>query len=55
VHSTPLVNVFATVSEQQRAAFEQEICARWHDFVTDDGLELHVGMVTAIAETSSQR
>jgi ubiquinone/menaquinone biosynthesis C-methylase UbiE len=49
VHSTPLAGVVAGASDEQRAALEQDVCARWQDFTTDGGMEMTVTVTTVTA------
>jgi len=49
IYSTPLVEPVSQASVEQRAAFEQEVCSRWQELVTDSGLQMEVGITTATA------
>jgi ubiquinone/menaquinone biosynthesis C-methylase UbiE len=47
VGCTPLAAAVAQATSQARAALEQEVCARWQDFLVDGGLAIEVDMTTA--------
>jgi len=49
IYSTPLVEPISKASAEQRAALEREVCNRWQEFVTADGLSMEVGITTAVA------
>ncbi|MDX5152193.1 MAG: methyltransferase domain-containing protein, partial [Acidiferrobacterales bacterium] len=47
IYSTPLVEPVSQASAEQRATFEQDVCSRWQELVTDSGLQMEVGITTA--------
>jgi len=49
IYSTPLVEPVSQANAEQRAAFEQEVCNRWRELVTDGRLQMEVGITTAAA------
>jgi len=49
VHSTPLADAVAQVSDERRGALERDVAAKWQEFVTDGALILQVRMVAATA------
>jgi ubiquinone/menaquinone biosynthesis C-methylase UbiE len=46
IHSTPLANAVAAGTDEQRFALEREVCERWKEFSSGDGLATEVGMAT---------
>jgi ubiquinone/menaquinone biosynthesis C-methylase UbiE len=49
INCTPMINAIAGATNEQRLALEREICERWQEFATGDGLEIEVGMTTLTA------
>lgn len=49
IESTPIAEAAAQAGEAKRAALERDVCAQWQEFVRDGGMQLQVGMTTAIA------
>lgn len=49
IDSTPIAEAAAQAGEAKRAALERDVCAQWQEFVRDGGMQLQVGMTTAIA------
>lgn len=47
--STPLAEAAAQADQAKRDALEQDVRARWQEFVTDGSMSLQVGMTTATA------
>ncbi len=46
IHSTPLATFVTKASEAQRDALQNEITARWQEFVIDGGMSLEVQLTT---------
>lgn len=49
INSTPMVNPVSAATNEQRLALEKEICERWREFSSGDGLAMQVGMTTLTA------
>jgi ubiquinone/menaquinone biosynthesis C-methylase UbiE len=48
IHSTPMAAVLAKLDDSAREAFERDLCEHWQAFAKNGGMELQVGMTTAI-------
>jgi ubiquinone/menaquinone biosynthesis C-methylase UbiE len=49
IHSTPLATAIAEGTDEQQRALEREVCERWQEFSSGDGLAIEVGMTTLTA------
>jgi len=49
INCTPMINAVAGATNERRLALEREICERWQEFSSGDGLAIEVGMTTLIA------
>jgi len=49
INSTPMINAVAGATNEQRLALEREVCERWREFSSADGLAFEVGMTTLTA------
>lgn len=49
IYSTPMAGVLAGFDEERRGALERDVCARWQEHATDDGMTFEVGMTTVTA------
>jgi len=49
INCTPMINVVAAATNEQRRALEKEVCERWQAFSSGDGLAMEVGMTTLTA------
>lgn len=49
INCTPMINPVAGATNEQRLALEREICERWQEFSSGDGLAIEVGMATLTA------
>jgi SAM-dependent methyltransferase len=50
INSTPIAEAAARAGEAKRAALERDVCAQWQASARDGGMQLQVGMTTAIAQ-----
>jgi len=46
INCTPMVNAVAGATNEQRRALEREVCERWREFSSENGLAIEVGMTT---------
>ena len=48
IHSTPMGAAVTERDEATLRALQQDICALWDEFAVDDGMEIEVGIATAV-------
>ena len=46
IHSTPLAALLGKATDEQHAALNDDVSARWQEFVVDGGLKLELGITT---------